>query len=282
MEQARRAALCPSEHADVVSYDWGRIGVGIVFAGAAYPILLAMFIAIAVVGWSILNLAPNSAMEDGVNFVFGLAAYSLVAAMIGVLWSGFVAVLTLPVIYSVAKTLSLRTSIVRLGAFSGGLVGFICTLPLSLELPWSTFPSDIWQFILATTVGPGLATVLGQLGGAWGGNRSRQAGQDVNKQLLRAMTSRTAGEPSPDAAAALDDEDGRPFQFGIRHLLWVSVWLSLLLALIRLCGIPYQLMLPLLLGWAAFQTASIWIGERLVSRIVAWRKRHASGDSSHG
>ena len=30
------------------------------------------------------------------------------------------------------------------------------------------------------------------------------------------------------------------------------MWLSLLLALIRVCGIPYELILPLLLGWARF------------------------------
>ena len=44
-ERARRDALCPSERVDAISYDWARVGFGIVLAGGSYPIVLAAIFA---------------------------------------------------------------------------------------------------------------------------------------------------------------------------------------------------------------------------------------------
>ena len=267
MELTRRAALCPSERADAVAYDWTLIGFGIVAAGGLYPFILAVVLFLIVFTTNLISSSSGGPIELGLAFV----TMSALGGAIGIVWSLFVSALTLPIIYFIAKSFNLRTSIVRLRAFSGGLVGFICTLPLSLDLPWYTFPSDVWQFIVIALGGPGLATVLGQLGGAWGGNRSRAAGPKATTALRHPFDptmhpSSVAVEPTP-----VPEQVNAKFQFGIRHLLWLSVWLSLLLALIRLCGIPYELILPLLLGWTSFQAATLWLGERLTRRIAAQR-----------
>jgi hypothetical protein len=271
-EQARRAALCPSERADAVAYDWTQIGVGIVVAGGAYPIVVGAIIGGTWIVFSILSGFEEILPDAGIGELIAFVMWSVAACLCGMMWSLFIASLTLPVVYFVARTLALRTSIVRLGAFSGGLVGLICTLPLSLEMSWYSFPADVWELILYALAGLGLATVLGQLGGAWGGNRSRAAGH-------RTATARwhpfdpalLPPSPAVEPSQAPDPVNAK-FQFGIRHLLWLSVWLSLLLALIRVCGIPYELILPLLMGWTAFQAGAIWIGERLARRIAAWRE----------
>ena len=52
------------------------------------------------------------------------------------------------------------------------------------------------------------------------------------------------------------------------------MWLSLLLSLIRLCGIPYEFILPLLLGWLLFQMMTLSLGRwlfRRISPVASWR-----------
>jgi hypothetical protein len=270
LERTRRDALCPSERVDAISYDWSRIGMGIVLAGGAYPIVVAAIgLALALI-IALLNSPYGAAVGEGVGLVFGFAIYTVFAALVGILWSGLVTVLTLPIIYLFAWSLSLTTSIVRIGAFSGGLVGFICVLPLTLSVPWYDFGGDIWQVVFMITLGPMLTTILGQLGGAWGGSKSRAIGPARNWNLL---VGPAAGEPTTGNPTDVHEKAPPSFQFGIRHLLWISVWLSLLLALIRVSGIPFELMLPLLLGWIVFQSATIWIGGLLLPRLSQWRAR---------
>jgi len=273
LERTPRDALTPSERIDAISYDWARIGMGITLAGGAYPLVLAaIFIAIgtAVYAWHVLSGSGNGpGPSEGIAVAFGVTLYSFVAGLVGMLWSGFVTALTLPIIYLIAWSLSLQTSIVRIGAFVGGLVGFICVLPLTLSLPWLNFDGDFGHIVLAIVIGPMLTSVLGQLGGAWGGSKSRELGPPRNWQKV------LVGSVPPEAAdgdASTPREDGgRRLQFGIRHLLWISVWLSLLLALIRVCGIPFELILPLLLGWLVFQAVTMWIGGRLFPSLAQWR-----------
>jgi hypothetical protein len=69
-----------------------------------------------------------------------------------------------------------------------------------------------------------------------------------------------------------DGIDVPRFRFRIIHLLWLSVWLSLLLAAIRLSGIPYELILPLLLVWTIYQAAILRVGGWLLPHLAAaWR-----------
>jgi hypothetical protein len=276
LERSRRDALCPSERADAISHDWMRIGVGIALAGGAYPIVLgAIFVAFSglVTLWSILSRNQyGPMMDDVVGIAIIVPMYSMFGGMAGVLWSGFVSMLTLPVVYVFAWSLNLQTSIVRIGAFAGGLVGFICVLPLTLSVPWFGSDDDIWAVFVMALLGPMLTTVLGQLGGAWGGRRSREY-QDLRADAAArvGLTPPQAPDLNPDFCSA---KTGPRFQFGIRQLLWVSVWLSMLLALVRICEIPHEVFLPLVLAWALYQAATLWAGERLLPRLARWRKRN--------
>jgi hypothetical protein len=273
LERLRREALTPSQRIDVISYDWARIGMGIALAGGAYPLVLATifaaFGAITFVWSNVAGYQNGPRLSEGIEVVVMLLVYSFVSGLIGVLWSGFVTVLTLPVIYLVAWSLSLQTSIVRLGAFAGGLVGFICVLPLTLSVPWVNFGGDVWQIVFVVSLGPMLATVLGQLGGTWGGSKSRELGPAHAWQ--QSLVGSAAPEPADGEPSDGHGSDRPRLQFGIRHLLWISVWLSLLLALIRICGIPFELILPLLICWLLFQSAAMWAGGLLVQKLVQWR-----------
>jgi hypothetical protein len=43
------------------------------------------------------------------------------------------------------------------------------------------------------------------------------------------------------------------------------VWASIVLTLVRLSGIPFNLMLPVLLGWVAFQALTLVAGKQLAA-----------------
>ena len=126
-------------------------------------------------------------------------------------------------------------------------------------------------------VGPALATVVGQIGGALGGKRGveriancRMAPKIDLLRLRFAVKPPTAEQPAVVATTAERIPDPLRFQFRIIHLLWLGVWMSLLLTLIRLSGIPYALIIPLLLGWGAFQAFTLIVGKHLIRRFGPW------------
>ena len=89
-ERMRRDTLCPSERADAISYDWARIGFGIVMAGGAYPIVLAAIFAVlggAAFVWSVLtgNESPADIVATIAN-LFWMVLYALLGGLVGVLW----------------------------------------------------------------------------------------------------------------------------------------------------------------------------------------------------
>jgi hypothetical protein len=66
-------------------------------------------------------------------------------------------------------------------------------------------------------------------------------------------------------------------RFQIRHLLWITVWVALMLMAIRFSGIAFELILPVLLGWLVYQAATLYVGGRLMRRIgPTWFPRKAS------
>jgi hypothetical protein len=281
LERGRRESLCPSERADAISYDWARIGICIALAGGAYPLVLAaIWLAVGAVGYThsvIIGDQSRPDFADAVSLLIAIGLYAVVFGALGLLWSGLVSAVTLPLVYLFVWSLRLRGSIVRIGAFAGGLVGFICVAPVTLGRPWISSNSSAWQTFLYLLLGPALTTVLGQLGGAWGGSKSREIGpaRDSNEGLQAATWRR----PAP-LMTDVDSLDGPRFQFGIRHLLWISVWFSLLLALIRLCRIPFEWILPILLSWLAFQTVTLWLGGLLLPRVIRWRERRRHARST--
>ena len=84
----------------------------------------------------------------------------------------------------------------------------------------------------------------------------------------------SAGSMVDAAAESASSETHEPrLQFRIHHLLWISVWCSLLLTAIRLGGIPFGYVLPLVAGWVVYQSATMWLGGKLVHTLADWRTR---------
>jgi hypothetical protein len=81
----------------------------------------------------------------------------------------------------------------------------------------------------------------------------------------------------PESPISPDQVTGGSFQFQIRHLLWITVWLSLLLSAIRLSGIPYGLMLQVLVLWLGFQMITLYLGSRILRRFAS-RQQGSQGE----
>jgi hypothetical protein len=240
------------------------IGLGIALAGAVYPCVVSIGIFLLTVVQ--LNHFPkfnpslyHSDIDEAVAIVF---YGSTIGAGVGLLWSTVICIAVLPFVYLVALSLQARGSLTRLGAFAGGLVGFVAVMPLLLDA--LRFAHSGTTNILPLIVFPGLTTILGQVGGAWGGRRVAQHERAFATQSIKGVGG--AG------ASAIIVQSPR-IQFGIRHLLWVAVWVSLLLTAIRLIFGSFELVLPLLVGWLVYQVATIWVGERLIRAWCALRAR---------
>lgn len=238
---------------------WSSVALGIILAGGVYPAVLAGMYSFA----GLLHSLGSIGVGDIVGGAIILAMYTAFAAMVGCVWATVAMALTLPFVALVVYSLKLRGSIVRLGAFAGGLAGFVAVLPITLSVPLLNDTNDWMFFLIWLGLGPLLTTVIGQAGGAWGawrglraaarrGNRRRYVPSSQVEQVIRDEGSR------PGAAA----DRGR-LRFGMRHMMWAMVWVSVLLTLIRLCGIPFELAIPLLVGWLAVQVVTTWTGERL-------------------
>ena len=283
-----RAELARALRQDLTSYSGPSIGFGIMIAGGAYPLVIAavclVFIVVQIVVGLLFRMYPGAVLMELAIMPFFLAGYAGLGAMLGLIWAGIICTIMLPIVYLFVRSLRLRGSLVWLGAFSGGLIGFIAALPLTLSLPWMFGPADIWALLVQLALGPGLATVLGQVGGAWGGWRAWQ-----NSERFYGITvARAAGSVSPDAAGqrltdvrdATASRPDPPLQFGLRHMMWLIVWLSLLLSVIRLSGIPFEYVLPVLIGWLLYQWLTLRVGRLLVQRAgprwMDWRARRST------
>ncbi len=245
---------------------WKSIALGIILAGGVYPLVLVVLYAVtcaifAISAW-LADGANAPAPEELFQIVGVIVVYAGVGGLIGLVWSALVTAVTLPFANLFAWSMTLRCSVVGWGAFCGGLVGFTAVLPFMFSIHWQAGFTEFWQVVLILLLGPGLATVMGQLGGAWGGWRVGS----YDRAIARAAVEAPYDGPESSATTLDNGEVATAhagFQFRIRHLLWIAVWLSLLLTLIRLSGIPYAFVVPLVLGWCAFQVATLWLGARL-------------------
>jgi hypothetical protein len=189
-----------------------------------------------------------------------------------VVWAAIASALTMPVVYLFLRSLRVRGSLVGLGAASGGLVGFVAFLPITLTLPWSVGLSDVAWIAIILAVGPALTTVLGQIGGAWGGRRAGYFARFAGANAIAAESlelSAAMGWRAIDRVSESNAAEPR-LQFSIRHLLWIFVWLSLILSVIKLCRLPFEFVLPMLVGWFFYQLATLCIGSYLAHRLGPW------------
>lgn len=240
---------------------WSSIALGIILAGGVYPLVLALIA--AAIG---VTFDPPSVPEL-IGTAVILIIYALISAVIGLVWTNVVVVATLPAVLLVVWSLGMRGSIVGFGAFWGGLVGFVAVLPFLLALPVAD------ELIVSLAAGPALTTVLGQVGGAWGGRRALGRIDWYQRDLARASVVDVVKPSEPARCIPAIGDASRTrfrFQFGIRHLMWTAVWLSVLLSVVRLLGLPFEFVLPLLGGWLAYQAATLWIGAILARRWGPW------------
>jgi hypothetical protein len=244
---------------DQLRKSWSSIALGIILAGGFYPILGAFLVVVieAVGDWT--------SFYELFAIILAASLFALVGTVAGMVWTNVCVVATLPLLLIVVWSLRIRGSIIWIGASWGGLIGFLAVLPF---LFWGGFQD---RPVVALLFGPALTTVLGQAGGAWGGRRAVRRIAWYESIAQRYRDDRGADPTKPPAPDA-EDRDARGgavrLQFRIRHLLWIAVWVSIFLSTVRLLGIPFEIVMPFLGGWLAYQAATLWIGGWLV-RLVA-------------
>ena len=274
LASVRRGELATALRHDLTNYNGPSICYGIMYAGAAYPLAITALLLV----WFVLRFVMNIGQMSPADFVelaivpLYIVAYAIFVAGLGLIWTGVLSMITLPVVYWVVRSLKLHGNLIWLGAFAGGLVGFIAVLPFTMSLAWIAGPSELWHLLIAIPLGPGLATVFGQIGGAWGGRRASQnlasyygVVATSNSNMAAELASEVLDEANRIAASTQEPR----WQFGLRHMMWLIVWLSLLLSAIRLSGIPFEYAVPLIAGWSVYQ----WLTLRVGRRLVQWRQQ---------
>ena len=169
---------------DINSEPWWLIVVGIILAGGAYPLVLALFtlgyfVAVGVLGVILYQDALPPAGFLGIVTIVGIGG-----ALGGVLWVLVVSLVTTPVYYLFLWSMRLRASYVWLGATLGGLVGFVAVFLFAFVMFIEQPFNDPWGTLIVLVLGPGLTTVFGQVGGAWGGLKGG-AGRGVRGLVAR-------------------------------------------------------------------------------------------------
>lgn len=276
-ELDRRANLLAPQ----LKLGWPSVILGIGLAGGVYPIVVAIamivFQLLAIVWFRVTRIAGDGAVEDLTSLLvasMGVVMNAGSAALFGVVWASMVAAVMLPLVYLFVLSLKLRGRITWLGAFCGGLVGFTAVLPVMLLIPELAQSSRFWV-VAIVLLGPGLATLLGQAGGAWGGLRATRSSRSCDLEVVLtpiAIEGENANAYSSDSSGDEEGSGRSPFQFGIRHLMWIAAWASVLLTVIRLSGVPFELALPLLIGWAVYQALALAIGGRALPRLQSWQQ----------
>ncbi|MCC7474474.1 MAG: hypothetical protein IT425_03695 [Pirellulales bacterium] len=250
---------------------WLGVALGIIAAGGVYSILFTMayaafYSAVFFFAW---GRGESLYLEEVIEIVGAVVVVGGIGIVAGLLWTMVVTAITLPLTHLVTRSLSLRSNLASRGAFIGGLVGFIATLPFwVIEIGGL---SDFWRITLTAPLGPGIATIIGQFGGAWGARRTiRKYRRQRLPTCLREIEIQAERNHNHELARSTNVK----WQFGIRHLLWIVVWLSLLLSVIRIVGIPFRFTVPILFGWTAYQAATLWLVRRLTCR---WRLVRGKG-----
>ena len=62
--------------------------------------------------------------------------------------------------------------------------------------------------------------------------------------------------------------------------MWIAVWFSILLSIIRVCGIPFEFALPLLMGWIVYQAGTLFTGLIIGRRLLPWLRERAQSRST--
>ena len=162
---------------DINAAPWWSIVGCIAVAGGSYPVTLALVGLCCGVVFTVIDVlfdhGPLPSLDDVIGGVMGMGLTGGVGGLIGIVWAFFAALLTMPVFNLFLWSMRLQPTFVWRGAILGGLVGFLAVLPFLVTAFTDPFFSSPWGALVLLSLGPGLTTVLGQAGGAWGGRRRR-------------------------------------------------------------------------------------------------------------
>ncbi len=267
---------------DLASFGWTTIAWRIIAACAAYPLVVAIGWSVILFVMSFVNGRPELFFDPQRLFMMalGIVAIGLLGGIAAFVWAGLVTLVTLPVIHLAVWSMHIRNDWTKLGAFAGGLIAFVATLPLTTKIAGELSAGAGTEPLLLMCLVPGLATIVGQYGGARGGvraNRLREAKNASRRALIEIGRSRFNFD---EVQAELEASEQSRFQFRISHLLWLGLWVSLFFTAVRLSGIPYELFLPLLAGWLLYQAATILVWLNAGGAVPALVAK-ASADSFH-
>ncbi len=267
--------LAEAMRQDLTNYNGGSIVFGIMLAGGAYPIVLAaiyLIVGLAFVIWNSISGYPlgNLGEEIGAVFVF-LVAGGVFCAFIGVVWAAIASALDdaggLPV-FAVAPR---ARKLCRIGSRQRWACGLRCVFanyahPALVGWPVrrrndcnnpcrrSCTYHDSWpdRRSLGWTKGRPICSFV------------------VRESAAAAIPDLSAESSSTDEMSVSSNAAEPRLQFSIRHLLWIFVWLSLILSVIKLCRLPFEFVLPVLVGWFFYQLATLRIGSYLARRLGPW------------
>jgi hypothetical protein len=251
--------------------EWLRIVLGIWIAGTINILLLGAIILAIELCTQIANILDGGSFVDAVASVFDAFIWAVIyaapVALLGSLWTGGALAAAFPIVYLVVRTIGLRVEPIWLGAFTGGFTAAMAFAPFLSIVREVNFGDEIKEFSWLLAIGPGLATIVGQIGGAMGGwwsgwsaRRSALAGKD--------------GEEAPDQCGSADSSEGKTLRYRISHLLWIAVWLSAALSVIRLTGLPIGPVLAFIVGWFFYQALTLAIGWAIVTQLrKKWMRR---------
>lgn len=237
-------------------------------AGAAYGLLLCgIGTVLNLVLW-LIALGSNNPQPTmwlvQIAITFSLTA--IVAIFGGAIYAGIAALITLPICFLFIRSMRLSASVVWIGACCGGIVAFVSMTPLLFGTPLIESGKLGVTETLIVALGPGLSTIVGQVGGSWGAYRA------VRRSTIKVLRAAMNGEDGAidDTAIEMPVGGGISLQFRIAHLLWISVWFSLLLTLIRFSGARFEVVLPVFFGWLFFQALTLIAG----ATLARWWQRH--------
>lgn len=266
---------------DLVTFGWWSITQWSILAAGAYPLLLlAVGLSVQCVKGVLFGFAASK--FTAVEWLW-MCLYQIVFSFGCLFWVGAIAAITIPILHFVIRSLELRVRLTYLGAFAGGLLILLATLPISLDWPRMQRNSGSWEVARVLTMVVAVATIVGQIGGAYGGLRAARRTQRqyrVRQQLLKLGWRQPAFNDLSPETNEPSANSNRRFQFRTVHLLWVAAWISLLLAAIRLVGLRFETVLPVIFGWLLYQAITLWLGTVLFRRLAPWWHRRRQGRST--
>lgn len=230
---------------------WGHLNLNIAIVGGWYPVAV-----IAVIGFlsAIRSIGSRVDLYSLLVTPFGLLLFAAMAFGVGLVYAGIVAAVLLSVIRATLHTLNWQPGWPARGLFCGGMVAYLCLLPMG----WFEFAQELqgdrtwyfWSWSLPLFFI--LAVFLGQIGGG-------KAGIEVEQDL-----------------AENPQNSEKPFRFSIWQLLSVTLVLSLVLTGLRLAGLLNTTMLLATAMWLVahflLKHPALFFSKRWVLRSQRKRK----------